>query len=83
MKNQTTTNEIPLDIFIYASDTCPRCEILKAKLDNKGIAYHVITNITQPIRDDLLDNGFTMLPVVSFDGELMDFTRANKLIESM
>lgn len=83
MKKQTVTKEIPLDIFIYSSETCPRCEILKAKLDAKGIKYHTITNLTQDIKDDLLDNHFETLPVVSFDGELMDFTRANKLIESM
>jgi len=77
------TKELPLDIFIYASDVCPRCEVLKTKLTNKGLKFHVISNLTAEIKDDLLDHGFTMLPIVSFDGELMDFSHANKYIESM
>lgn len=83
MKPAELVDELPLDIFIYASDNCPRCEVLKTKLTNKGLKFHVISDLTNEIKDGLLDNGFTMLPVVSFDGELMDFAKANTYIESM
>ena len=66
------------DVFIYAKDNCPRCKMLKTKLDNAGIAYHVIKDFDP---EELRMEGFEMLPVLSVDGELMDMFRANRFIE--
>ena len=76
-------SNIPVDIFVYANSDCPRCDIIKAKLTNKGLKFHVIDKLTDGMKEDLAVNGFALLPVVSFDGELMNFGRAIKFIESM
>ena len=83
MENRIKAKALPLDIFIYASETCPRCLVIETKLKAKGLNYHKITNINDAVLETLQAEGFTMLPIVSFDGEHMDFAHANQYIESM
>ena len=50
---------------------CPKCKILKAKLDEKGLEYEVSDNM-----QELIDLGFKTVPVLEVDGEYMDFSKA-------
>lgn len=59
-------------IIVYSSPQCPQCDNLKNKLKQKNINFNEIN-----VREDdvalnkLKTNGFTGLPVVEQDGELM------------
>ncbi len=63
-------------IKIYTTDTCPRCKVLKVKMDAKGIPYESITDV-----DEIQRLGIMSVPYMQVDdGELMDFATANAWI---
>lgn len=62
------------DVILYSTG-CPRCSVLKRKLDEKGIAYSENNNV-----DEMLAMGITEAPMLQADGVLMDFVTAAKLI---
>ena len=55
---------------------CPNCLRLKAKLDNKKIAYENITD-----KDLMISLGFKSAPKLEVNGEIMDFKEAMKWVE--
>lgn len=61
-------------ITLYSTG-CPKCRVIEAKLEQKGIEYQVDNNI-----DILVEKGFISVPVLDVNGEFMDFTKANKWI---
>ena len=54
---------------------CPKCKILKEKLDKTGISYTENNNT-----DDMREMGITHLPLLAVDGTLLKFTDANDWI---
>ena len=63
-------------VKIYTTDTCPRCKVLKVKMDAKGIPYESITDV-----DEIQRLGIMSVPYMQInDGELMDFATANAWI---
>ena len=63
-------------IKIYTTDTCPRCKVLKMKMDAKGIPYESVTDV-----DEIKNLGIMSVPYMQVDdGELMDFAKANAWI---
>ena len=63
-------------VKIYTTDTCPRCKVLKVKMDAKGIPYESITDV-----DEIQRLGIMSVPYMQVDdGELMDFATANTWI---
>lgn len=54
---------------IYTKTVCPKCMLLKSKLDNLGISYITI-NIDKDdsVRDYLLDRGLMAAPILELDG---------------
>lgn len=60
-------------VTIYTTATCPKCSILKDKLKAKNIEF---TNIMD--MDTLIDKGFSVVPWLEVNGELMDFNKAIK-----
>ena len=57
------------------STHCPKCQILKKKMDEKNIEYTEINSIKQ-----MIDMGLTSVPWLEVDGQMMDFNQANKWI---
>lgn len=57
------------------STGCPKCNVLKAKLKQKGIEYTECQDIAK-----MQEMGFESLPVMEVDGKLYTFERAVKLI---
>ena len=57
------------------STGCPKCQILKKKLTQKGIEY-VEVNDTQ----QMLDMGLKSVPWLEVNEQMMDFNQANKWI---
>lgn len=58
-------------MIIMYSTGCPRCNVLKKKLDARGIEYVVNNN-----EDDMKALGIVTVPCLEVDGILMDFKMA-------
>ena len=54
---------------------CPRCKVLKAKLDKSGIAYETVNDI-----EVMKQKGFSEAPKLEVSGEIYDFKEAVKWI---
>lgn len=63
-----------MEVILY-SNGCPRCCVLKQKLDTKHITYEVENSV-----DKMLAMGVNQVPVLSVDGELLAFEQANEWI---
>lgn len=57
--------------LILYSTGCPKCEVLKKKLKEKGIEYIENNSV-----DEMISLGITQVPVLSYGGRLMDFRDA-------
>ena len=63
-------------MILYSSSTCPKCKVLKMKMDAKGIPYESVTDV-----DEIKNLGIMSVPYMQVDdGELMDFAKANAWI---
>lgn len=62
-------------ITIFTTDTCPKCRILKKKLEDKGLEYTEVTDEEKLRQMDILS-----VPVMTVDGERMDFAEAIKYV---
>ncbi|MBP3653704.1 MAG: hypothetical protein J6J78_11640 [Clostridia bacterium] len=59
-----------MKIILY-SNRCPCCDVLKTRLDEAGIDYMINSNT-----EDMLMQGITYLPMLSVDGEMMNYPAA-------
>lgn len=59
-----------MNVVLYSTG-CPRCKILKSKLDKKGVTYSVVDDV-----DKMLNIGMTVVPVLEVDGVRMSFKEA-------
>lgn len=55
---------------------CPRCKVLKSKLDQSGIQYVTINDV-----EEMKAKGFTEAPKLEVNGEIMDFKKAVEWIK--
>lgn len=53
-----------MNIILYKSLTCPQCRVIQKKLDTKGIAYEMITDV-----DVMTSRGIKGIPTLEVDGE--------------
>ena len=58
------------EIILYTTH-CPKCEILKAKLNEKNIEYKEIDNV-----ELMKDMGMTVVPMLVVKGDLLEFKAA-------
>lgn len=54
---------------------CPRCNVLKKKLDEKDVQYETITD-----KDIMISKGFSVVPILEVDDRTMGYTEAVKWI---
>lgn len=61
-----------MQITIYTTNTCPKCQILKKKLKEKNISFLEETDVNKMLELDIL-----AVPQMTVDnGELMNFEQA-------
>lgn len=60
-----------MDKVILYSNNCPRCKILKRKLDDNKINYEIIDDV-----DTMIDKGLNTVPVLEINGKMLDFKEA-------
>lgn len=65
-------------MIIMYSTGCPKCKVLKSKLDAKNIKYQVVGDV-----DAILAKGISTVPVLEVDGKLLDFKQAVEWIGAM
>jgi len=58
------------EIVLYSAG-CPKCAILKRKLDENGVTYTEVNDV-----DLMLAKGMVSVPMLEVDGEIMDFANA-------
>lgn len=59
-----------MNIILHTTN-CPRCKVLKSKLDQKSINYKINTDV-----DLMMQKGFTTAPKLEIDGVVYDFKEA-------
>lgn len=64
-------------ITLY-SNHCPKCDILKGKLDTKNVTYTLVDDTTW-----LSANGFDQMPILEVDGKRMPFMEANTYVNTL
>jgi len=64
-------------IILYSND-CPKCKILKSKLDQKKIDYQICNNL-----DILIKNNILSMPMLEVDGEIMNYLNAVNWIKEI
>lgn len=63
-------------IILYSTD-CPKCQILKKKLNSKGIEFKEETNV-----DKMFELNISQVPVLQVEDKLLDFSSAVKYINN-
>lgn len=63
-------------IILYSTD-CPKCQILKKKLNSKGIEFREETNV-----DKMSELNIVQVPVLQVEDKLLDFSSAVKYVNN-
>ena len=63
-----------MEVTLYSTG-CPKCKVLKTKMDQKDIKYNVVSDV-----DLMQSKGFMNLPVLEVDGNKMEFGEAIKWV---
>ena len=58
--------------MLYTSH-CPKCNVLRTKLDNTGITYEIFDDV-----DKMIEMGMTTVPILSVDGQNMTYSESIK-----
>ena len=65
-------------MVVFSNSSCPKCKVLKMKLDKANLPYDVNENI-----EEMQELGIKSLPFLQLDdGTLLDFGGAIKYIKS-
>lgn len=59
-----------MSIILYSTG-CPKCKVLKSKLEDKGIEFVENNSV-----EEMTELGITQVPVLSICGALLDFKKA-------
>jgi glutaredoxin-related protein len=66
-----------MNVILYSTH-CPRCAVLEEKLEDADIKFELIED-----QDIMQEKGFMSAPMLEVDGQVMDFAKANKWINSL
>ena len=64
-------------ITVYSKPGCPKCRVLKMKLEQKGLEYDECQDMAK-----MQEMGFKSLPVLDFNGDVMTFENAVKFVNA-
>ena len=63
-----------MNVVMYSTG-CPKCKILKTKLDEKKVAYEEETAV-----EKMKSQGIARVPVLEVDGKLFSYSEAVTLV---
>ena len=64
--------------IILFSSGCPKCKVLKQKLDDRKIKYEVSEDF-----DELIEQNLQTVPVLKVNGEYYQFGEAIKVVNEL
>ena len=64
--------------IVFYSTGCPKCKVLKSKLDSMGIDYVIFNDV-----DRMVEMGMTTVPNLMVDGRLMNFKESVDWLNSL
>lgn len=64
--------------IILFSSGCPKCKVLKQKLDERKIEYEVSEDF-----DELIEHNLQTVPVLKVNGEYYQFGEAIKVVNEL
>ena len=65
-------------LTLYSKDGCPRCDMLKSKLNDKNVEFIEVKD-----EDVIASLDIDFLPVLEVDGEMLGLSKANDYINSL
>ena len=65
-------------VTLYSTG-CPRCKVLEKKLTQKNIEFELKTDF---VVNAILEKGFSSVPLLEVDGEILTFEKANQWINN-
>ena len=65
-------------VTLYSTG-CPRCKVLEKKLTQKNIEFELKTDFAV---NAFLEKGFSSVPLLEVDGEILTFEKANQWINN-
>lgn len=65
-------------VTLYSTG-CPRCKVLEKKLTQKNIEFELTTDFDV---NAFLEKGFSSVPLLDVDGEILTFEKANQWINN-
>lgn len=65
-----------MNVVLYSTG-CPKCKVLKAKLDNTWIKYEIVDDV-----DEMLSLGISTVPCLGVDGKVLNFKESMKWIDN-
>ena len=66
-------------MIVYSNSSCPKCKVLKMKMDKANLAYDVNENV-----EEMQELGIKSLPYLQLDdGTLLNFGEAVKHIKTL
>lgn len=63
---------------IYTQANCPKCKILKKKLDDKNVQYTECSDV-----NILVSKGVEFTPMLEVDGDIMNYSAAVKWVNEV
>lgn len=66
-----------MSVVLYTT-YCPKCKVLKEKLDSKNISYKVVDDMPT-----MIAKGFLEAPKLEIDGQVMNFVDAINWVNAM
>lgn len=66
-----------MEIKFYSTH-CPKCNVLKQKMQKKNVSFVEINDI-----DIIISKGFSSVPMLEVDDKVMGFVEANNFVNSL
>lgn len=66
-----------MNVILYSTG-CPKCNVLKKKLDKAKVDYSVVSD-----KEAILKTGFTTVPVLQVDDKFLEFKEANEYLNTL
>lgn len=65
-------------IILYSNETCPRCKVLRAKLEAAGLSYTICSD-----EKKMEELGIEVIPYLQLEDKLLDFGEAVLYIKNL
>lgn len=66
-----------MNVILYTTH-CPKCKILKKKLDEKNVTYEICEDVGA-----MTEKGFLSAPMLEVDDKIMDFKMAVDFVNEL